>query len=164
MARRADESGSSTAGTPDEERRHFVCPTARGRYRGIELEYLDPADPDERRILIEAEHPELHRALRRRGDGEVFVGGRPINPRLHIVMHEIVANQLWDDDPPEAWETAERLTALGHERHEVLHMLCSVVAREVWTVLDSRRPSDPARYVAALDDLPESYFALAEEF
>jgi hypothetical protein len=78
-------------------------------------------------------------------------------------MHEIVANQLWDDDPPEVWETAKRLTALGYERHEVLHMLCSVVAREVWAVLDARLPSDTARYVAALDDLPESYLALAEE-
>ena len=146
----------------ESERRQFACPPASGRYEGIELEYLDPADPDERRILLEAEHPELHRALKRR-DSEVVVGGQPINPRLHIAMHEIVANQLWDDDPPEAWQTAQRLTALGYERHEVLHMLCSVVAREVWNVLDSGLASDPARYVAALDELPESYFALAEE-
>lgn len=162
MVGRADESGSSTTGTPDEERRQFACPPARGRYRGIEFEYLDAADPDERRILIEAEHPELHRALRRRDD-EIIVGGAPINPRLHIAMHEIVANQLWDDDPPEVWETAKRLTALGYERHEVLHMLGSVAAREVWRVLDAGPPSDPARYVASLADLPESYFALAEE-
>jgi len=145
------------------ERRQFVCPSASGRYQGIELEYLDPADPDERRILLEAEHPELHRALQRRGDGEVVVEGQPINPRLHIAMHEIVANQLWDDDPPEAWETAQRLLAFGYERHEVLHMLCSVVAREVWKTLDSGLPSDTARYLAALGELPESYFALAEE-
>jgi len=145
------------------ERRQFVCPSASGRYQGIELEYLDPADPDERRILLEAEHPELHRALQRRGDDEVAVEGQPINPRLHIAMHEIVANQLWDDDPSEAWETAQRLTALGYERHEVLHMLCSVVAREVWSVLGAGVPSDPARYVAALGELPDSYVALADE-
>jgi len=70
---------------------------------------------------------------------------------------------LWDDHPPEAWETAQRLVALGYERHAVQHMLCSVVAREVWSVLDSGLESDPACYVAALDELPESYFALAEE-
>ena len=42
-------------------------------------------------------------------------------------------------------------------------MLCSVVAREVWSVLEVGVASDPARYVAALGELPESYFALAEE-
>ena len=146
----------------ESQRRRFACPPARGRYEGIELEYLDPADPDERGILIKAEHPELHKALRR-GDDEIVIAGQPMSPRLHIVMHEIVANQLWDDDPPETWQTAQRLVGLGYERHEVLHMLSSVVAREVWNVMDSGLASDPARYVAALGDLPESYFALAEE-
>ena len=91
MARRLDEGEASAASGAAEERRRFVCPPARGRYEGIELECLDPADPDAHRILLEAEHP-LHRALWR-GDDEVVVGGRPINPRLHIAMHEIVANQ-----------------------------------------------------------------------
>jgi hypothetical protein len=156
------EGGAFAESAPREARRQFACPPARGHFRDIELEYLDPDDPDERRMLLEAEHPELHRALRRRDD-EVVVDGRPISPRLHIAMHEIVANQLWDDDPPETWATAQRLTALGYERHEVLHMLGSVVARELWKVLEAGVPSDPARYIGALDELPESYFALAEE-
>jgi hypothetical protein len=42
-------------------------------------------------------------------------------------------------------------------------MICSVVAREVWKVIDAGLPSDPSRYAAALDELPESYFALADE-
>jgi hypothetical protein len=42
-------------------------------------------------------------------------------------------------------------------------MLCSVVAREVWVVLQLGRAVDQARYSAALDELPESYFALADE-
>lgn len=136
-------------------------PTRQGRVEGLDLELLDPDDPDDRRVLIEAEHPELRKALRR-GDDEIVLHGQPMSPRLHIVMHEIVANQLWDDDPPEVWRTVLRLRDLGHERHEILHMLCSVVAREVWTVQATAAPADPARYAAALEELPESYFALAE--
>lgn len=85
-----------------------------------------------------------------------------MSPRLHITMHEIVANQLWDDDPPVTWETAKRLLTDGYERHEVLHMLCSVVAREVWGTLALGTAADHERYAAALADLPDSYFALLE--
>jgi hypothetical protein len=144
-----------------EARRRFVCPPRHGRYEGIELAWLEPSDADDRRVLIEAEHPELHKALRR-GDEEIVLHGQPMSPRLHITMHEIVANQLWDDDPPEAWRTILRLQGLGYERHEILHMLCSVVAKEVWAIQALGRPADPARYAAALGELPESYFALAE--
>jgi uncharacterized protein len=47
----------------EEERRRFAAPPAEGWMRGIDLGLLDPSDPDERRLLIEAEHPELHEAL-----------------------------------------------------------------------------------------------------
>jgi hypothetical protein len=34
----------------------------------------------------------------------VFAGDRePMNPRLHIAMHQIVPNQILEDDPPETW-------------------------------------------------------------
>ncbi len=88
----------------EEDRRSFAMSPQRGTYDKFDLSRLDPADPDERRILIEAEHPELHAALRAEID-EIDRSGEPMSPRLHIAMHEIVANQLWDDDPPEAWET-----------------------------------------------------------
>lgn len=162
MARRRDQSGSAATTASEEARRRYACLPARGRYQGIELEHLDPADPDDRRMLIEAAHPELHRALRR-GDDEIVIHGVPMSPRLHVAMHEIVANQLWDDDPPETWNTAQRLIALGYERDDIVHMLCSVVAREFWHVLDAGSPRDPTRYAAALDELPESWFALADE-
>lgn len=144
----------------NEERRAFTVPPATGEVDGIDLALLDPSDPDERRLLIEAEHPELREALER--DEEILVGGEPMNPRLHIAMHEIVANQLWDDDPPESWQTAQRLLAAGYERHEVLHMLASVVSTEVWATLARGTEPDRNRYVAALYKLPDSYSALAE--
>jgi Domain of unknown function (DUF1841) len=144
----------------DDERRAFAVPPASGEVDGIDLALLDRDDPDDRRLLIEAEHPEFREALAR--DEEIVVAGEPMNPRLHITMHEIVANQLWDDDPPETWHTAQRLLAAGHERHEVLHMLASVVSTEIWGTLALGARADRERYAAALDELPDSYFALAE--
>jgi hypothetical protein len=72
-------------------------------------------------------------------------------------MHEIVATQLWDGDPPEVWATAARLLESGYERHEILHMLAAPVAQQVWGTLHEERPYDRALHVAALHALPGSW-------
>jgi hypothetical protein len=55
------------------------------------------------------------------------------------------------------WETAQRLLGAGYERHEVLHMLASVVSADVFSALQDNQPHDPARTRAALTALPESW-------
>ncbi|MGH9222718.1 MAG: DUF1841 family protein [Acidimicrobiales bacterium] len=137
------------------ERRAWLYPPATGRFRGIDLGLLDPDDEGERRLLVEAEHPELAVALEG-GLDEIDGGGGPMSPRLHIAMHELVANQLSQDDPPEMWPTVERLVDAGYDRHEVLHMLGSVAAQELWQVQRSE-PFDRERYSAALAALPGSW-------
>jgi hypothetical protein len=127
------------------ERRRFAVPAFGGRTGGAEL---DPGDPDERRMLIEGEHPEYREALA--DPGSETVDG--VNPRLHITVHEIVANQLWDDDPPEVWQAAKRLSATGMDRHEVLHAIGDVLARHLQAAL-AGEPADPARYVEQIDRL-----------
>jgi hypothetical protein len=47
-----------------------------GDVDGVDLELLDLADRDERRVLIEAEHPMLRQALGRR-DRARRAGGQP---------------------------------------------------------------------------------------
>ena len=106
--------------------------------------------------MILAEHPEFHRAVEA-GRSEVHVKGTTINPDLHLATHEIVANQLWADDPPEVWQTARRLLAAGYERHEVLHMLGSVVSGDIYDALRNDRPPDLDKIRAALAALPESW-------
>jgi hypothetical protein len=140
----------------DEGRRAFIAPRALGELADIDLELLDPANGDDRRLLILAEHPELERAIEE-GRKEIHLGARAVNPALHIAMHEIVANRLWADEPPEMWETAQRLHAAGYDRHEVLHMLGSVVATEVLDVLRDDRAHDPVEVRAALGALPGSW-------
>lgn len=140
----------------ESRRRAFACPPTISRYRGADLSLLDPADVDDRRSLIEVDHPELRRALER-GQHEIRLEGHVMNPFLHIALHEVVANQIWDGEPVEVWATAERLTALGYKRHDVLHMLGSVVTAEIWEALARSQPYDHKRYVGALDALPESW-------
>ena len=137
-------------------RRAFAVPPARGVFGEIDLALLNPADRDERRILIEAEHPEFADALDR--DEEfVIVDGEEVNPRLHLTLHEIIVEQLWEDEPPEAWRTAQRLTAAGYDRHEILHMLGSALAPQLWRAVAQGEASDTEEYLSALSRLPRSW-------
>jgi hydroxypyruvate isomerase len=145
-----------TTVTAENERRRFVFPPVSGSFDDIELELLDPADEHDRSMLILAEHPELQRAIDADLD-EIHLHGTTMNPRLHLLMHEVVANQLWDDDPPEVWQTAQRLRDAGYERHEILHMLASVTSNAVYETLHDNRPADPAAVRQGLAALPESW-------
>jgi len=31
--------------------------------------------------------------------------GEPFNPQLHVTLHQVIANQILADDPPETWQT-----------------------------------------------------------
>jgi len=115
-----------------------------------------PVYPSVRSLVIRHEHPEFKEALRE-GRREVEGVDGPLNPRLHLAMHEIVATQLWDDSPPEVWDTAVQLLDAGYERHEILHMLGRLVSDQVWEALHDKRPYDRERHVAALRALPGSW-------
>jgi hypothetical protein len=114
------------------------------------------ADEDLRAVVIRAEHPELEDALQA-GVREIEGPNGPLNPRLHLVMHGIVATQLWEDSPPEVWETASRLQDSGYERHEILHMLSRPVAAQVWEAWNDERAYDRDAHVAALRALPGTW-------
>ena len=113
---------------------------------------LDPADPDERALLIRAAHPELDTERE-----TMIVDGREMNPRLHLTVHEIVATQLAEHDPPEVWATAQRLRRLGYGRHEILHMLGAAMTPQLWAGLHDRREYDLDEHRAALAALPDSW-------
>ncbi len=113
---------------------------------------LDPTDADDRALLIAAAHPELDT------DAETApVEGREMDPRLHLAIHEVIASQIVDDDPPEVWATAQRLRKLGYGRHEVLHMLGAAMTPQLWGALHDQREYDVEAHRAALAALPESW-------
>jgi hypothetical protein len=132
------------------DRRMFAMPYFGTRIGEEDYPRLNPGDPDERRLLIEGEHHQYHAALADPAfDGEID----GVNPRLHIAIHEVVANQLWEDDPAEAWRAAKRLHDAGVDRHDILHQLGSVVTDHLHGALTNRRAVDPAAYRQALDTL-----------
>ena len=130
----------------------FAIPPIQEMPEDIDPKFLDPTDEDDRALLIEAAHPELDLEAE-----TMWVGGEEINPRLHLAMHEIVAKQLVDDEPPEAWETAKRLSRAGYGQHEVLHMLANAVSGEIFHALQGDREPSRESHLAALAALPDSW-------
>lgn len=133
-------------------RRSWAIPPGHGTYRGIELERLDPDDEGELGILFEALHGEFHDALA--SDEDMVIDGEPVNPRLHVTMHQVVANQLLSDTPPQTWSTVQRLAGLGYDWHNITHMIAALVTEDVHTILAEGRRYDSASYVRRLDELP----------
>ena len=134
------------------DRRSWAVPPAHGICQELDLQLLDPGDEDERALLIEALHPEFADALQ--GEDDVIIDGEPVNPRLHVAMHQVVANQLLANDPPETWQTVQRLAGRGYDWHNIMHMIASLVTEDVYGVLQEHRKPDPAAYARRLSELP----------
>lgn len=84
--------------------------------------HLDPADQDDCAELISLAHPELAAAIDA-GEEVVLIGGEAVNPRLHLLMHQVVAERLLHDDPPEDWLAFEALLEHGVDAHEAQHAI-----------------------------------------
>jgi hypothetical protein len=95
---------------------------------------VDLDDPDQRAGLLDADDVELSPAA--------------------SVLRDAVANQIADEDLPQVWATAQRLTALGLDRQNVLAQLVMALAHSVWGMLADGQSFDPVRYASALDRLP----------
>jgi len=92
-------------------RRAFAFGVLEGWYNGTDLGSLDPADLEDRRALLAADH----------------ATPAPGGVGRHIERHLVLADRLWRGDPPELWEAAQRLLDAGQDRHLVLHALMAVL-------------------------------------
>ncbi len=77
----------------------------------------------------------------------------PFNPHLKAVILEVVENQLCEGDPPETWQTLQRLLAAGYSRKQATEMIGSAVVEEIWAVLHDHKPFDRVRFIALLEQL-----------
>jgi Domain of unknown function (DUF1841) len=135
------------------DRRSWAVPPGHGTYQGLDLEQLDPHDEHELTLLLSAQHPEVEEALQS-GDEVLNAEGEPTNPRLHVMLHTVIANQLLADEPPETWQTAQRLAGLGYDWHNVMHLIMGPVGEAVFQTLSEHQPFDRADYVRQLAELP----------
>jgi hypothetical protein len=61
---------------------------------------------------------------------------------------------LLADDPPETWQTVQRLAGLGYDWHNIMHMIASLVTEDIHRALNEHRKPDPAGYARRLNGLP----------
>jgi enoyl-CoA hydratase/carnithine racemase len=89
----------------------FIFPVLEGKHGAVDLGKLDPANPDDRRLLLAADHDT------RTGSPSAAGVGR------HIEGHLAIADRLWRGAPPVLWAAAQKLLDSGEDRHLVLHAL-----------------------------------------
>ena len=77
------------------------------------------------------------------------------NPRLQAAVLEVVENQLAGNDPPETKTTYERLIREGHSEEDAKKLIGCVIAAEMFYIMKQEKPFDNARFVEALNKLPE---------
>jgi hypothetical protein len=61
---------------------------------------------------------------------------------------------LLADDPPETWQTVQRLTGLGYDWHNIMHMISALATEDFYRTIKEHRPPDPAGYARRLNELP----------
>ncbi|MTD56369.1 hypothetical protein [Amycolatopsis pithecellobii] len=126
------------------ERRQFAIPSVYTEIAGEEVE-LDPSDPEQRRLLVIGEHPDFQASLAEDDlDEESF---------LWVAAHTTVVDQLWDDEPVEVWQAAQRLLARGLDRGEVLDRLAGALEQQLETGESDELEFDLDDYLRALDEL-----------
>ena len=112
----------------------------------------EPLQGEEVRLAeVMRQHPEYSAAWDKEpvaGESDFTIEG--VNPFLHVTMHVLVENQLDQNDPPETRATMERLMAGGLSRHEALHRIANVAAKEMFGILRDHRPFDHRAFVKGL--------------
>lgn len=112
------------------DRRSFAVPEpvhrlVRAEIGPDEVDHLDPADEEERALIVQEE-----------------MRARKLPQRLHAV-HEVLVNQLWLDSPAPLWPAAQRLCDAGLSREQALDRSADVLSGYLNQVLRAAPGQSP---------------------
>lgn len=71
-----------------------------------------------------------------------------------MLVHQLIADQIAEDDPPGVWRNARRLLDSGLEAKSVMSNLVMAGNAALVAALHSDEPFDGERYIEELDRLP----------
>lgn len=74
--------------------------------------------------------------------------------QARMAMRTVAVSQILADDPPQTWQTAQRLRHQGLDRDQVLSQLSLVIGEQLSAALSSGSNFDVDGYVEALEALP----------
>ena len=77
------------------------------------------------------------------------------NPAFGEAFIEVVENQIRENNPPATKKTFNRLTEEGYSIDEAKRLIAAVLANEMFTMMQNSEMFNEARYVAALQKLPD---------
>jgi hypothetical protein len=109
---------------------------------------------DDLQELAELAHPEYADLLLAEDKEELAADG--IDPHLHVALHAMVAEQLWNDRIPEVWGTARRLRYQGYDKNAIHHMLMGALHEALRPTILERSPVNLDLYRDRLAALSES--------
>ncbi len=72
------------------------------------------------------------------------------DPIMHVVIHQVIENQISANNPPETAQTLAGLIQKGLTRHEAVHKIGSVLARDIFEIMKYQRPFNNQRYIRRL--------------
>ncbi len=78
--------------------------------------------------------------------------------RAHLIIHEMVEGQLAQRDPPAIGEVLHRLLAGGLSRHEAIHAIGTIVARQAYQMMKEGSDLDRVSYLRELQTLSVESF------
>ena len=78
-----------------------------------------------------------------------------VNPFMHVMLHQMVEQQIRNESPPEVEKVFQRLKDGGMDRHGAIHLIGSVLVENLFDVVKNGQEFQMDRYLSELRSLPE---------
>lgn len=78
------------------------------------------------------------------------------NKILNESILEAVNNQISSNNPPETKKTLKRLVDLGYSDLDAKKLIGQCLLSEMYTLMKERKPFNKDRFVASLNNLPDT--------